>query len=385
MRIKDWLPVAGLAFAAFVFNTSEFIPIGLLSDIAKDFSITEQHAGILITAYAWVVALMSLPLMLMVSGVEYRKLLFWITGVFIASHFMSSVSSTYAMLMLSRMGVACSHAIFWSIAAPLAVKVAPQGRGSSALGMITGGTSIAMILGLPLGRVVGIHLGWRMTFLCIALVTLAVLLLLVIVFPKVRSGNALSLRDVPRIFCNRSLAGIYLMTVVMITAHFTAYSYIEPFLVQVAGFGENMVTATLVVFGVVGIICSVIFSKGYDRKPIFFIRFSVAGISVAMLLLHSASGTVWSMMLVCLGWMTAMTFYNLVFQSEIIRVSPEGTSIAMSAYSGIYNVGIGAGALVGGMVCADIGISFVGYAGGCLAAAAALFCIFILYRKKTIS
>ena len=264
---------------------------------------------------------MSLPLMLMVSGVEYRKLLFWITGVFIASHFMSSVSSTYAMLMLSRMGVACSHAIFWSIAAPLAVKVAPQGRGSSALGMITGGTSIAMILGLPLGRVVGIHLGWRMTFLCIALVTLAVLLLLVIVFPKVRSGNALSLRDVPRIFRNRSLAGIYLMTVVMITAHFTAYSYIEPFLVQVAGFGENMVTATLVVFGVVGIICSVIFSKGYDRKPIFFIRFSVAGISVAMLLLHSASGTVWSMMLVCLGWMTAMTFYNLV-SSLRLYVSP---------------------------------------------------------------
>ena len=67
--IRGWLPVIGLAFSTFIFNTSEFIPIGLLSDIASDFGITESNAGMLITVYAWVVAIASLPLMLVCLAV----------------------------------------------------------------------------------------------------------------------------------------------------------------------------------------------------------------------------------------------------------------------------------------------------------------------------
>ena len=73
--IREWLPLIALTFSAFIFNTSEFIPIGLLSDIAADFSISEAKAGMLISIYAWFVALLSLPLMLLASKMEYRKLL----------------------------------------------------------------------------------------------------------------------------------------------------------------------------------------------------------------------------------------------------------------------------------------------------------------------
>ena len=120
--LKAWLPVIGLTFSAFIFNTSEFIPIGLLSDIAADFSITESHAGLMITVYAWVVALASLPLMLVFAKTESKKLMLSITALFVVSHVLSGLASDFYMLMLSRMGVACAHAIFWSIVTPLAVK-----------------------------------------------------------------------------------------------------------------------------------------------------------------------------------------------------------------------------------------------------------------------
>ena len=156
--IREWLPLIALTFSAFIFNTSEFIPIGLLSDIAADFSISEAKAGMLISIYAWFVALLSLPLMLLASKMEYRKLLLWTVFLFAACQILSALAPGYYVLMASRIGVACTHAIFWSIASPLAVRIAPKGKITTALGMIVTGTSIAMIAGLPLGRIIGLYL-----------------------------------------------------------------------------------------------------------------------------------------------------------------------------------------------------------------------------------
>lgn len=197
IALREWMPVIVLMCCTFVFNTSEFIPIGLLSDIAADFGITEARAGLLITVYAWVVALVSLPLMLAVARMECRRLMLGVLGLFIASHVLSGLSSSYAMLMASRIGVACAHAVFWSIVSPLAVRVAPKGAQSAALGLIITGTSIAMIVGLPLGRVIGLYVGWRTTFFFIAAVAAAVWLFLAAIFPRVPSRDTISLRKVP--------------------------------------------------------------------------------------------------------------------------------------------------------------------------------------------
>ena len=375
MKTKNWLPVIALTFAAFIFNTSEFIPIGLLSGIASDLQISEAKAGLLIAIYAWVVAVASLPLMLAVSRMEYRKPLLWILGLFICSHILSAISTSYAMLMVSRIGVACSHAIFWSIASPLAVMIAPNGHRSTALSFITTGTSIAMIIGMPLGRAIGLQVGWRATFMCIAAVSMAVLLIISMVFPKVQSDNAVSLKSLPRLFRNRELIGVYALTMVMISAHFTGYSYIEPFMAQTAGFSENSITLTLTVFGLVGIIGSILFSRFYDRHHGTFVRYAVIGIPLFLLLLYPASVSHWTMLSVCVLWGLAITCYNLAFQSEMIRIAPQGTTVAMSVYSGIYNVGIGGGALIGGFVCTHMSIQDIGYVGGTIGIFATAFCL----------
>ena len=81
--LKQWAPVVGLTLSAFIFNTSEFIPIGLLTDIARDFQITESQAGTIITVYAWIVTVLSLPLMLLASKIEFKKLLLGILALFV--------------------------------------------------------------------------------------------------------------------------------------------------------------------------------------------------------------------------------------------------------------------------------------------------------------
>lgn len=370
----QWLPLLGLTFSAFIFNTSEFVPIGLLTDIANDFQITEAHAGLLITIYAWVVALASLPLMLLVSKVEFKRLLLFVVALFALSHILSSVSSNYMTLMVSRIGVACSHAIFWSIASPLAVKVAPEGKRSLALSFIVTGTSIAMIVGLPLGRIVGLFLGWRMTFLCIAVLAALVFVFMAIVFPKVPNQNPVSLRNLPGLVKTPALTGIYILTVVAITGHYTGYSYIEPFMAQVAHLRESAITFALMLFGLAGIVGSILFSKKYDKHPVAFINVAVYGIVAFLYLLQPASISMGSTLLVCVLWGIAITAFNLVFQALIIQFAPQATSIAMSIYSGIFNVGIGSGALIGGYTCTYLSLGWIGYIGGTISLVAAFYC-----------
>ena len=372
-NIKKWLPVISLTLSTFIFNTSEFIPIGLLTSIADDFAITESKAGLLITIYAWVVALASLPLMMAFAKTENKKLMLSLVALFTASHILSGFSNSYVMLMISRIGVACSHAVFWSIVTPLAVHVAPEGHRSTAVSMIITGSSIAMIVGLPLGRAVGLMVSWRVTFLLIAILSAIVLCLLAAFLPKVPSDNNISLKTLPTLVSTPALLCIFVMTALTITGHFTAYSYIEPFLGQAAGFTNGEITMVLSAFGVIGIIVSVLFSKYYDRHQFAFLRVAVLGICICTLLLGISSGNSFIMVFTCLLWGLSINCFNISLQSCIIDYSPFGTAIAMSIYSGIYNVGIGAGALVGGIVCSHIGIPFVGYVGGAVSLVSALF------------
>ena len=373
--MRFWVPLVGMTLSTFVFNTSEFMPIGLLTDIAADFNMTESAAGMLISVYAWAVMILSLPLMLCVTKVPPKRLLLGVIVLFGICQLLSAASVNFWMLMAARIGVAAAHAVFWSIVSPLAVRVAPKGAQSAALGLIITGTSIAMIVGLPLGRVIGLYVGWRTTFFFIAAVAAAVWLFLAAIFPRVPSRDTISLRKVPSLLGNPALVGVYVLTVLMVTGHYTGYSYIEPFLAQVAGLDNDWITWVLTAFGLVGIVGSLWFSRDYEKRPYAFMRFAVVGIAFFLLLLRLSAFGHFPVVALCICWGLAITIFNLVFQSEIIRLAPEATAIAMSVYSGIYNVGIGAGALVGGFVCTHASIARIGYAGGAIALLAALFCL----------
>ena len=260
--LKYVLPLLGLTVSAFIFNTSEFMPIGLLMDISQSFAMTESQTGIMITVYAWVVALLSLPLMLLVCQMEMRRLLLGTMGLFVLGQLASGLALNFPMLMAARIGVACAHSIFWSIAAPMATRLVTRTHRPLALSMIVTGSAVAMIFGLPLGRVIGLYAGWRMTFLVITVTALAVLIYLAFVFPKLASDASFSRDELPKLLKNPVVISVYILSVLFATAYFTAYSYIEPFLKTVAAFSDQGITSTLMLLGVSGLLGSFVFSSG---------------------------------------------------------------------------------------------------------------------------
>lgn len=369
-----WLPLIGLTFAVFVFNTSEFMPIGLLTDIATDLNISEARAGLLISVYAWVVAIMSLPLMIMVSKMELKRLLLSIIALFVVSHVASAFAEGYYTLMLSRIGVACSHAIFWSIAPPLAVRTVPDGKRALGLSTIATGSSVAMVVGLPLGRVVGLYVGWRMTFLSIAIISALIFIFIAVVFPKLQSRGKFAFKQLPDLLHNRVLVGVFIMSVLFATAHYTGYSYIEPFLGKVASMSPDVVTLVLIVFGASGMLGSIAFSKYYMANRRRFMFVMTIGPALCLLLLQVAAASLLSVVVVCIMWGAMATAFNIAFQDNTIRFAPENaTSIGMSIFSGIFNLGIGSGAYVGGLVVSHLSIDYIGYAGGIIGLIATLY------------
>lgn len=374
--ISKWLPLLWLTFCTFVFNTSEFMPIGLLSVIANDLNISDARAGMLISVYAWVVALMSLPLMIIVSKMELKRLLLTIIAVFVLSHVASALAEGYYTLMLSRIGVACSHAIFWSIVSPLAVRIVPDDKRAFALSMVATGSSIAMVVGLPLGRVVGLYLGWRMTFLSIGVISALIFIYIAAMLPKVPSRGKFSVKRLPALLHNRVLLGVFVMSVLFATAHYTGYSYIEPFLGRVAGFTPDIVTLVLIVFGGSGMLGSIAFSKYYMSNPRRFVAVATVAPALCLLLMQVSAVSLASVLAVCVVWGAMATAFNIAFQDNVMRFAPEeATSVAMSIFSGIFNLGIGSGAYIGGVVVTHLSLGSIGYAGGVIGLLAAFYCV----------
>jgi len=371
-----WLPLVGLTFAVFVFNTSEFMPIGLLTDIATDLNISEARAGLLISVYAWVVAIMSLPLMIKASKMELKRLLLSIIALFVVSHVGSALAEGYYTLMLSRIGVACAHSIFWSIASPLAVRTVPDGKRALALSAIATGSSVAMVVGLPLGRVIGLYVGWRMAFMSIAIISALIFVFILVVFPKLQSRGKFAFKQLPELLHNRVLVGVFIMSVLFATAHYTCYSYIEPFLGKVAAMSPETVTLVLIVFGGSGMLGSIAFSKYYMANPRHFILAVTLGPALCMMMLQAATAGMAYTLAVCILWGAMATAFNIAFQDNTIRFAPENaTSIGMSIFSGIFNLGIGSGTYVGGLVVSRLSIEYIGYAGGAIGVIATLYLV----------
>lgn len=367
MSLHHWLTLFALTLATFIFNTSEFIPIGLLTDIQTDFHLTEATAGMLISVYAWAVMLLSLPLMILVSKMELKRLMLWLLGLFTLFQVSSFLSQSYMMLMFSRIGVACTHAIFWSVISPIAVRIVPDKYRSIALSMVVTGSSIAMILGIPLGRIIGLHVGWRITFLSIGIFSALTFLYAALRLPQLPSRGGFSVTKLPTLLQQKGIVGLYIFTLLISTSFFVAYSYIEPFLKQVAQLQDAWVTATLMIYGGAGLLGSIVFSKYYNRNRKRFITAIVACSSICLLVLHPCAMSLPLIILVCALWGMASTAYNVAMQSNIIlATTPESTAVAMSIFSGIFNLGIGSGAFFGGSICTHASIAYIGYAGALL-------------------
>jgi len=382
-RRVQYLRVLMLGFGAFIFNTTEFVPVGLLSDIGSSFSIVPADVGWMLTIYAWIVALLSLPMMLLTRNMERKALLIWLFVLFIVSHLLSVIAWNFTVLVISRAGIACAHAVFWSITASMAIRVAPQGKHAFALSVLATGTGLAMILGVPVGRIIGQYFGWRMTFASIAIVAFIIMLVLFRFLPKLPSLFSGSLNKVTEVLTNRILLVMYLSIFLMFTAHYTAYSYIEPFLAEVGSVSAPLITLMLLLFGGAGIFGSVLFSYFGETKNTLLLLSGIVAMSASMAVLFFVSSNMFGLVISVLLWGVSLMTIVLSLQMRVLKVDESASDIIMSLYSGIINVGIGAGALIGGQVIQTVGLENIGFSATIIGIIGFIVVLLLLQHQNT--
>ncbi|MBJ7556183.1 sugar transporter [Marinomonas spartinae] len=376
----QYLRVILMGVAAFIVNTTEFVPVGLLSSIAQDFSITPAHAGWMLTVYAWIVALMSLPLMLLTGKMDRKTLLIASFVLFFISHILSVFAWCFEVLLISRIGIAFAHAVFWSITASIAIRVAPWGKKNFALSVLATGTGLAMVLGVPLGRLIGESLGWRMTFATIAVASFVMIIALFRLLPSLPSLFSGSLSKVSELMKKPILLNMYFFIFLMFTAHYTAYSYIEPFLKVVGHNSAGFTTLILLLFGGAGIIGSVVFGYLGERANKQLLIGSTVIVTCSTALLYFAAQHSSYMIALIILWGAAMMTIGLAMQVRVFNVDANASDIIMSLFSGIINLGIGAGALFGNQVIQRINLQSVGAAGAVFGVIGLVVLFFLLRR-----
>jgi DHA1 family L-arabinose/isopropyl-beta-D-thiogalactopyranoside export protein-like MFS transporter len=381
-RRVQYLRVFVLGFSAFIFNTTEFVPVGLLSDIAQSFSVSPAQVGWMLTVYAWIVALMSLPMMLLTRKLERKALLIWLFSLFIVSHILSVVAWDFTILLISRIGIALAHALFWSITASIAIRVAPQGKHTFALSVLATGTGLAMVLGVPAGRIIGQLFGWRTTFAFIAIVALIIMLALYRLLPNLPSLFSGSLSKVPEVLRNRVLLGMYLFIFIIFSAHYTAYSYIEPFLSEIGLASGGFTTLILLLFGMAGIVGSILFGYFGEKANSVMMISSVVAMSCCMATLYFVAANTSLLVVSVFFWGASIMIIGLSMQIRVLNVDPTASDIIMSLYSGIINFGIGAGALIGGQIIHYVGLANVGFTGALLGMCALAVVVSLLRRIR---
>ena len=380
-RTQYWRVVI-MACAAFIFNTTEFVPVALLTDIGQSFDMQSSDVGLMMTVYAWTVMIMSLPAMLATGDMERKDLLLKLFVIFIIGHIISVIAWNYWILLIARMCIAVAHSLFWAITASLVMRVAPKNKKTQAIGMLAIGTSLATILGLPLGRVVGQLVGWRITFAIIAALAVVVMILIMRLLPNLPSKNAGSLSSLPILAKRPLLTGLYATTVLIVSAHFTAYTYIEPFMVQIGQMDPNLTTMILLVFGISGVTASVVFNRLYRLGAAQFIIHAILLLALSLGFMLTSAGYTATMFALSFIWGIGISCIGLALQMRVLQLAPDATDVATAIFSGIFNAGIGAGALFGNQIMRHVGLEYIGFSGAALAIIALGIFVFFNLRYR---
>ncbi len=369
---KSWLPVLCLALAGFIFVTTELMPIGLLPDIARAMGKSEAYTGLLITVYAWTVALTSLPLTMAFARLNRRTLLLFLLAGFTLSQWLAAAATNFAFLMAARLMTSLCHALFWSIAPPLAVRVAPGHGATKALSLLAAVTSLASILGMPLGTIIGHQFGWRLTFGLVGLISLVFALILFKFLPSAPGRGRDKEESAPRPWHNPQLRRIYLLTALTVAGHFTAFTYMTPLLAQSGGFSPTVIAWLLLTLGGAGIAGNLLVSRFFDQHPKVCLMTALTVLTFCLLAARFLGASLPSAVLLCLAWGASMSASGLMFQTTVIKRAGDNPDVANSLYSAIFNIGIGGGALVGNKIFNALGIGAVNLGGAAFVAGAAL-------------
>jgi predicted MFS family arabinose efflux permease len=367
-RTRRATALVALSVGTFVYVTTEVLPIGLLTVIADDLGRSRSDVGLLVTGYAVVVVLASLPLTRVTRRVPRRLLLGATLGVFVAGTLLTAIAVSYPMLLGARLVIGLSQALFWSVVGPTAAGLYPPEVRGRVLARLAIGTSLAPVLGVPAGTWLGQQAGWRVAFAAMAAAGLATGVAMLATLPaSVPPQGDAARGPAPN---TRRYAVLVAVAALGVTGFLTAYTYITPYLLDVTGFGEGALGPLLFITGAAGVAGTLIVGAFLDRRPwaALVVPLAVLTCALAGLYLAGAVKPVTVAMLTCLG--LAFSALAAAVQNRTLQVTPVSTELASAGTSSAFNVGIAAGSLLGGQLIAGAGVRSVALVGAALTAAA---------------
>jgi DHA1 family inner membrane transport protein len=362
------LPLTLMAAAVFAAITTEVLPVGLLPVIGRDLGTSESNVGLLVSAYAVVVAVGSIPLAAWVARWPRRGVLCVLLAIYALSNAGMAVADNYWVALGARLLGGLAHAGFFGAVFGAAVSLAPTGMAGRAIAFVGVGNALALAFGVPLGTALGIALGWRWVFAGAALLMAVLAVLTLLVVPPNRPAPTHA-EQTPVLTAVRSrpILLVAAMTAVLTFGHFTTFTYINP-LLRYAGVNADSVSLVLLGYGLAGMIGLAVSSRVVDRRPHTGLRCAIILSStslVGLAVLPSVIPTViWTVL-----WGLAFGALPTLSQAVALRAAPSAPDAAPAVVNSMFNVGIAGGALLGAREVAAAAPPVLAWTGAVLVAA----------------
>ncbi|MGI5341287.1 MFS transporter [Streptomyces sp. CA-181903] len=367
-----WPAVFAVTLGLFAIVTTEILPIGLLTSIGADFTVSDGAAG-LTMAVPGLLAAVSAPLVTVATaGADRRLVLCVLMLVLTLADVVAAAAPGLPLLLVSRILVGVTIGGFWSVGAGLAERLVPPAAAGRATAVIFLAVPLGSVLGVPAGTLTGDLAGWRTAFVALAVLAagvLAALLLTVPPLPPLVATRPAVLGEVLRRPGTRAAA---LLTFLVVLAHFGTYTYVTPFLEQVTGLGDGPVTAFLLAYGAAGVLGNFLGGARATRHPRYVFGAAAGLLAAATLLLPVLGGGPAGALVLLAVWGVAYGAVPVASQALFVRAAPDAPEAASVLFTAAFQATFSLGAFAGGGVLDRTSPAALMTLGGCVAAVAAL-------------
>lgn len=354
--LQAWLAVIAVALAIFIVVSAEMLPIGLLTPIAHSMQQPLGNASLIISTPSLVAAITAPCVILVFKYINRRKLLLLFTLLLFISTCMFALANAFYWLLFARILFGISMGGIWSLAGSLAVRLVPPAQVGLASSIIFSGVAAASVLGVPMGVYLGDLVGWRMAFISLAGFIAIILFMLFFCLPSLAVTQINTWKDAVIVLKKTKIMIGLGLTLFIVTGQFTAYTFIRPLLQEMAHFPDSSIGTLLLIYGIFGILGNFILGFSIQKflwQTLFAIAFLL---SITLLFFIFLGDSPFISIFLLLIWGLVYGGVSVSLMTWMIRAAPLHIELGSAFNISIFNLSIGLGAFLGGLIYDGMGI-----------------------------
>ena len=349
-----WAGLLALAMTGFICILTETIPAGLLLQIGDGLGVSEALAGQLVTLYALGSLLAAIPLTTVTRGWRRRPLLLMCILGFLVFNTVTTFFSNYLLTLAARFFAGVSAGVLWGMIAGYARRMVPESLKGRAMAVAMVGTPLALALGVPAGTLLGTLVGWRSIFGIMSLLALMLVGWVLWKLPDYPGEAPDKQLPLYKVFVIPGVRPILFVVLAWVLAHNILYTYIAPYLTQ-AGLTQR-VDLVLLIFGITALIGIWFIGILIDRKLRPLLLISLAAFALSSIALGISSSQPVVIYLVVAVWGLTFGGAATLLQTAVADAAGESADVAQSMLVTAWNLAIGGGGVMGGILIETVGV-----------------------------